>query len=226
MTVTTNILQRTFRIRCRENTGTCFTVDVDGKHYLITAKHIVDAIQNDEAVDIFHDGTWKPVQIELVGHGPGNVDVTVLAPQVIGFSPTYELTLKKEGVILGEDLYFLGFPYGWGIELRSDFNADFPLPFIKKAVFSAGTENFGPMFLDGHNNPGFSGGPVARRGTKEEQAVIGVISGYRFDRQHVLDEHGKETPHTYDTNTGIIVAHDIKHVLTIIEKNPIGRPIN
>ena len=80
----------------------------------------------------------------------------------------------------------------------------------------------GPLLLDGHNNVGFSGGPVARRGTKEEQTVIGVVSGYRFDRQKVRDGDGNETSHTYDTNTGIVIAHDIRHALEIIAANPVG----
>ena len=49
-----------------------------------------------------------------------------------------------------------------------------------------------------------------------------MVSGYRYDRHNVLDEHGNETTNTYDTNTGIIVAHDIRHALAIIERNPIG----
>ena len=77
---------------------------------------------------------------------------------------------------------------------------------------------------NGHNNVGFSGGPVARRGTREEQNIVGIISGYRADRQNVCDEHGNKTSLTYDTNTGIIVAHDIRHALEIIERNPIGIP--
>ena len=52
--------------------------------------------------------------------------------------------------------------------------------------------------------------------------MIGVVSGYRYDRHKVRDENGNETPHTYDTNTGIIIAHDIRHALAIIATNPIG----
>ena len=89
------------------------------------------------------------------------------------------------------------------------------------ALSSLGLDD-GPLLLDGHNNVGFSGGPVARRGTREEQTVIGVVSGYRFDRHRVRDEHGNETSHTYDTNTGIIIAHDIRHALGIVGENPIG----
>ena len=224
MSVTTSILQRTFRIRYRGGTGTCFTIDVGGKRYLITAKHVVNSIRDDETVDISHNGDWLPVRVRLVGHGAGDIDVTVLAPQVM-FGAAHRLKHTTAGLVLGEDIYFLGFPYGLGMEVKTDLNAGFPLPLIKKAVVSALGLEDGPILLDGHNNVGFSGGPVARRGTKEEQTVVGVVSGYRYDRQNVLDEHGNETSHTYDTNTGIVIAHDIRHALAIIEKNPIGERI-
>jgi len=231
MTVTANILDRTFRILFRERVGTCFTVDVEDRHYLITAKHIAKAIRNDELVDvgIFHDGKWKAVQVKLVGHGDGNVDVTVLAPQVI-FSPRYELKLTMHGLSLGEDVYFLGFPHGMMIpdipDQTTKFFQSFPHPLLKKATISGFAEDPGPMYLDGHNNPGFSGGPIVRRWNGKEQIVVGVISAYRYDRNHVLDEHGNETPNVYDTNTGIIYAYDIRHICRIVESNPIGKCID
>lgn len=225
MSVTTNILQRTFRIRYRESAGTCFTIDVGGRRYLITAKHVVDGIQDDDMVDISHDRDWLPVRMRLVGHSVGDIDVTVLAPQVM-FGAVHNLTLTTAGLALGEDVYFLGFPYGLGMEVKTDLNGGFPLPLIKKAVVSALGLEDGPLLLDGHNNVGFSGGPVARRGTKEGQTIIGVVSGYRYDRHKVLDEHGNETSDTYDTNTGIVIAHDIRHALAIIENNPIAEIIS
>ena len=221
MTVTANILQRTFLIRYDGNTATCFTVDVQGRRYLITAKHVVHPIRDDAVVHISHDRGWLPLRVRLVGHGTGDIDVTAFAPQEL-FGGSHPLRLTTQGLVLAEDIYFLGFPYGLGMELKTALNAGFPLPLVKKAVVSALGLADGPILLDGHNNAGFSGGPVARRGTREEQTVIGVVSGYRYDRNKVRDEHGNETTHTYDTNTGIIIAHDIRHALAIIATNPIG----
>ena len=87
MLMTTNILQRTFRIQYGGFTGTCFTVDVDGRQYLITARHIVSSIAGPNMVQIQHENTWKSLAVELVGHGQGDIDVTVLAPPV-QISPT------------------------------------------------------------------------------------------------------------------------------------------
>ena len=221
MSVTTNILQRTFRIHHNGETGTCFTIDVQGKRYLITAKHVVDTIGDSATVDISHNRSWSPLRVRLVGHSSQDIDVTVLAPQEL-FGATHPLSTTTKGLVLAEDIYFLGFPYGLGMEVKTELNSGFPLPFVKKAAVSALGLGDGPILLDGHNNAGFSGGPVARRGTREKQTVIGVVSGYRYDRHYVLDENGNETAHTYDTNTGIIVAHDIRHALEIIAANPIG----
>jgi len=37
--VPTNALQRTFHLRYREATATCFTIDVQDRQYIVTAKH-------------------------------------------------------------------------------------------------------------------------------------------------------------------------------------------
>jgi hypothetical protein len=63
----------------------------------------------------------------------------------------------------------------------------------------------GASLLDGHNNPGFSGGPVVFKAV--EQPIF---------------QGDEETALTYRYNTGIIVAHDIKAAMTIIQGNPVG----
>ena len=164
------------------------------------------------------------MDVRLVGHGKGDIDVTVLSPAT-EFGASHALRLTTAKLMLAEEVYFLGFPYGLGLEVKTELNAGFPLPMVKRAVVSALGLGDSPLFLDGHNNVGFSGGPVARRGTKDEQTVIGTISAYRAEREYVRDENGDETSLTYDTNTGIIVAHDIRHSLAIIDANPIGLPV-
>ena len=224
MSVTTNILQRTFHIRYDGSSGTCFTIDVEGRRYLITARHVVENIPDDAVVEISRNRNWLPLRVRLVGHGPEDIDVTALAPQEL-FGASHPLRLTIAGLTLAEDVYFLGFPYGLRMEVQTELNAGFPLPLIKKAVVSAKMFGDKPILLDGHNNIGFSGGPVVRRGNSNEQTVIGVVSGYRFDRGRVRDENGNETSYTYDTNSGIIIAHEIRHALALIETNPVGIPV-
>ena len=71
MIPTDRILKRTFRIRCGSQTGTCFTVDVEERRYLVTARHIAGAIDRSADVEIAHEGNWKTLSVQLVGHGDG-----------------------------------------------------------------------------------------------------------------------------------------------------------
>ena len=223
MLPTTNILQRTFRISHGDKEGTCFTVDVDDRQYLVTAKHIVQSIGGPCVVKIFHDRTWKDLHAELVGHGAGSIDITVLAP-VSQLSPTHPLHTTPAGLALSQDVFFLGFPYGLANEMGK-LNNDFPLPLVKKGIVSA--MQFGDvktLLLDGHNNPGFSGGPVVYQSTTDREGsmtVVGVVSGYLKTSEPVYNASNEATL-SYDYNTGIVAAHFIDHATDLIHANPIG----
>ena len=58
--VTSNVLRRTLLIQASE-TGTAFTIDIDGRQYIITAKHIVKGLPSD---------TQSTIQIgrKAIGH--------------------------------------------------------------------------------------------------------------------------------------------------------------
>ncbi len=135
MIITTNILQRTFRLQYDGFTGTCFTIDVDSRQYIITARHSVSSIAGPSVVQIQHENTWKNLQIELVGHGEHGVDITVLAA---GFrlSPAHPLHTTIGGLTISQDMYFLGFPYGLTND-GGNLNANFPFPLVKKGILSA-----------------------------------------------------------------------------------------
>ena len=221
MSVTRAILQRTFRIHYKGQAGTCFTIDVSGRRYLITARHVVESIRSNAVVEIERNRKWTPLLVRLVGHGAGDIDISALSPQAL-FGESYPLRLTTADLTLAEDVYFLGFPFGLSMEMKTELNAGFPLPLVKRAVVSALGLKDGPMLLDGHNNAGFSGGPVVRSRANVGQTVIGVVSGYKSLKQNVRDKYGKETSFTYQSNTGIIEVIDIRHALVLIARNPIG----
>ena len=170
MAVTSNVFQRTFNIRLgeTEGTGTCFTIDVDERRYLVTAKHVIGGTEP-EVVELKHDGKWKPVPVKLVGHASKEADISVLAPAYT-FGGRGQLEIGE--IHVGEDLYFLGYPFGLSTD-GSKINYGLPLPLVKKAILSGMGEN-GLMYLDGHNNPGFSGGPVVSTNNK----LVAVCTGY------------------------------------------------
>ena len=128
----------------------------------------------------------------------------------------------SKGIIYGQDVYFFGFPYGF-LGKHAFGPGGYPLPFVKRATVSLfdGTV----YLLDGHNNPGFSGGPVVWKAPGSQEFNVGaVISVYRFVDEPVYAD-AAPTPLTYRYNTGIIVSHGVEAALDLIAARPIGHPI-
>ena len=155
-----------------------------------------------------------------VGHASGEVDISVLAP-FERLTPTRPLPLpaSSEGLVYGQEAFFLGFPYGIGDRFLRE--TGHPVPFVKRVTVST---LFGkPYLLDGHNNPGFSGGPVVfcSPGRKEFQ-VASVVSGYRWASAPVRDQGNKGTEFHLRGNTGIVVAYDANEAIALIRANPKG----
>ena len=83
------------------------------------------------------------------------------------------------------------------------------------------------FLLDGHNNPGFSGGPVVFKPENkmgEKFRVMSVVSAFKTEDIDIKFQ-GKPTGLTSSTNTGIVVSPSIKQVVDIIAVNPIGPDI-
>lgn len=224
MPVTSNVYMRTFQFRFGDSSGTCFTLDVESRQYIVTAKHLVKAITGAAIIYIKHDQEWKNLPVNLVGHGEGDVDISVLAADIPLSSEKLNLPATGD-IIIGQDVYFVGFPYGLATEV-GQMNNDFPLPFIKKALFSSWDNEAGVLYLDGFNNRGFSGGPVVFRTRANvdfsvDFSVAAVISGYRYE---IAPVYLGDSPTSYQikNNTGIIVSYDIKYALDLIRCHPIG----
>lgn len=206
--------------------GTCFTIDIGRRQYIVTAKHVVDSIT--DSVEILRDGTYKEIPISVIGHGNGDIDISVLTTNS-QLSPTHPLPASSEGIVLAQDVYFLGFPYGLAnsIENIQTINRGFPVPLVKKGIVSAFyDENDTTKFLlDAHNNPGFSGGPVVFRRPEDsytgELKVAAVISSYRYALEPVY-QNDVQTTLTYKYNTGIVFATGISHAVDLIMNNPVG----
>ena len=189
--ITSNIIHRTFQIKWQENIGSCFTIDVDRKQYLCTAKHLLRGFASGQ-VELRHEKIWKSLEVDFVGYGSEDTDICVLSPK-IQLSPSLPLTPTTAGIVLGQDVYFLGFPY----DLQSDIgslNRFFPLPLVKQAILSAMIfgEKQSILLLDGHNNPGFSGGPVVFKkvgNPNNELHVASIIAGYKSELKPIFDEN-------------------------------------
>src|SRR6059058_5797479 len=101
--VSTNILQRTFHLRFRGSTGTCFTVDLDNRHYVVTAAHVVAGIAESDEIEIHQDNNWHTIAVQKVGVTAAPADVAVLAPPQI-LSPLHPLGVHGRGYYLSQDV--------------------------------------------------------------------------------------------------------------------------
>jgi hypothetical protein len=196
--VTSNILERVLNVRVnagtpKEGTATAFTVDVDGREYLITAKHVVAGLKEHDKIDIFMNDKWKSLDVQIF-RCDEPIDIAVLIPP---YQLTVNFSLPTDFKFLyGQDAYFLGFPYGMQTA-AAGINGPYPLAMIKRGTIS-GTQILDRdkkatlVFLDGYNNPGFSGGPIVYKDLNESGLVLklaGVVSGFRPEVVPVMKEH-------------------------------------
>jgi hypothetical protein len=226
--VSNHALQRTFRMQFGASTATCFTIDVNSKQYLVTARHAIPTNEKSITIQLQKNNIWENLECELVGIPSDDIDIVVLAPPHC-ISESYPLEPTTEGLFLSQDVHFLGFPYGLYAEVGS-LNYDFPLPLVKKACISMlklQPEETKILYLDGINNPGFSGGPVvfSPHGNVHTMRVAAVISGYRQELNKVFIGE-KETDLAVGYNTGIIIAYPIDYAIELINSDPIGANID
>ena len=225
--VTMNVIRRVFLIKYNNHVATSFTIDVDNRQYLITARHVVDGIKDGGEVQLFRDGAWQTLKVKPLYIKPEEVDIVVLVPPQ-QLSPSFPLEPSMGNMVLSQDVYFLGFPYGLLMDGKA-LNDGFPFPFVKRGICSAlwlaPTKNHNVIFIDGYNNPGFSGGPIVFTDTKTKALkVAGVVSGYRVQEDSVLKQKA-DTGLVVRNNSGLLVGYDIKSAVDAISQNPVGPQI-
>ena len=234
--------------------GTAFTLEVDGQQYLITAKHLVAGLKAEDTIQIYKDEQWEPLKVKIF-RCDEPIDIAVLVPPR-QLTVTFSLEPTMKDILYGQDIYFVGFPYGLFTKGKN-VSGLYPLPFIKKAIMSASTGQNGAVviFLDGHNNPGFSGGPIVYRDLSRNDftfKLAGVVSGFRNDlspvlqpeeikkeeikpedvaQSRIMEKNGhffrlNDTEQVVKTNTGIVIGYSISHALDLIRRNPIGPKVS
>lgn len=223
--VTSNVLQRTLKIRRRRSTATAFTVDRRGRQYLVTARHVLRGMVRGESLGVWYEGRWRALDVGVAGIGEGEADVAVLAAS-IQLSPTHRLEESNEELCYGQPVYVLGFPHGYDGD-GGEINRGLPIPFAKSGIVSAmESGGAGRIYIDAHANEGFSGGPVVfhpNGGPVEpsELRLAGVVTGSIHHARTVSDHSGNQLA-TVRENAGIVVAVGIERVVNLIDANPIG----
>ena len=218
--VNKDIIQSVYRIKYGNDNGTCFQISVSGQQYLVSAKHILNGKKNNDNIEfeIFHDNSWKTHEGKLLLHDNDNIDIAVIDLVEKSFYRETNIELTHSGELFtSQECFFLGFPYNLYSDLPKA-NDNLPVPFIKKAIFSLFTgeeSNEKIMYLDGHNNPGFSGGPVvAEIIGKNITKICSVVSSYIMQSNKL-----ENTTLLYGENSGIIVTYASVHIMEIINSN-------
>lgn len=222
--VSSNILTRVFQIKIGAATATAFSIEVEDRQYLITARHVVDASAPNTQLQVYRDASWQDIPYVRLEVEPPRVDIAVLA-LFSQISDTLPIELGFENTFLSEEVFFCGYPFGLSIEGKA-LNSGYPLPFVKRGIVAAFEFN-GPdrcFFIDAINNPGFSGGPVVRSNSPNKPCIIGVVSGYRATQEPVL-HNGVPTAMVVGMNTGLMVAYPLTAALEAIYRNPVGSNI-
>ena len=181
-------------------------------------------------VDIGLDD-WTTLPVALVGRGQGEHDVLVLATdrQV---SVAFPVDVGTRGLTLGQSVRFLGY-------FRNVSTSPLPgykrrgAPLVMGGIVSGFNypeleDEGSSLWIDGHNNSGFSGGPVvfqpitARSVEACRWRIAGVISGYAPAPIEVRTITGWPTSAVAISNAGLLRAIPIETVRDLVMQNPIG----
>lgn len=216
--ITANVYTRVLLVTFGDSLGTGFTIEVDGRQYLVTARHVATGPKANGPLRIAEGDALVPVSnLGLrVPDEPG-IDVAVIA-LTSQLTRTLPLATTMAGLTWGQDVYFLGYPFGLrSAPLPSDRGR--PLAFVKHAQHSGeyiDERGDRVLVLDGMNVPGMSGGPVVfRQPGSHEFQVLGVVQSYMKHPAPVLDATGTETDMTVVSNPGIVFAYNIEHAVRL-----------
>ena len=170
-------------------------------------------------VGILNDNKWVGYNPTLLIHNNPNIDIAVLRLNTNDLKKNL-FDIGNKNYYLSQDCYFLGFPFGLKMEdSKMKINNGFPIPFVKKGIISSfitDSNNVTQIFIDGHNNPGFSGGPVVVENIDKSEykmRIIGVVSAYLNQEQTINTPFGSFKS---NENSGIVLSYGISHIYEII----------
>ena len=215
------MLSRTMFIKFGNETGTAFSIDHDGKMYLVTARHIVAGVpKRDATIQVWQERQWKDYRtVRTLLPSSEEIDIAVFETNNKVEKP-YWVRVPGVGVggpTLGQQVWFIGYPYGLSSRVS---NGDYA--FVKRGTMSAidaSNQEATVFYIDGFNNPGFSGGPIIYWDfATRTYRILGVVQGYRKDSAKLLI-NGQQLDTQFLVNTGIVVGYSIEHAMKIIKES-------
>lgn len=216
---------RTFKVEFAGGAASCFVINHRERQWLITAKHVADAAVKNGVAALTLTGEngidgellGELVPVPLVKRGPDIAVFDLGGKKIVLDNMT--LVPSADGVALSQEAFFLGYPLPSTLPLMGR------LPAVRRGIVSqrAIIDGVTAWIIDGHNLPGFSGGPLVfaeAGGIGSTWHVLGVISGYwqhRIDVEIAGAAVQGNLGLTVPTNAGIVIVYDIKHAVDAIE---------
>jgi hypothetical protein len=208
-------------IKVGNSTATAFTVDYKGAIYLVTARHVAGALpENNPVLQMFLKDKWEELHLSKRLLPPSaDVDIAVFATgEKIAKPFQVGLSSEGEGPTMGQQVWFLGYPFG--DTAMTTRMGDGILPFIKRGTISVINGNKPDavvLYIDGFNNPGFSGGPIVYwEFQKHAYRLLGVVQGFRNDTAKIM-VNKQQLDTNVLVNSGILTGYSIKHVIEAID---------
>jgi S1-C subfamily serine protease len=211
------ILRQTYKIQTDTLSGSSFLIEYNSREYLITAKHLFKKnLLNKSIVNInlLSEKENEKFKAKISISRDSSIDIAVLELPVsikklkpFNINPT---------VTIGQQILFLGYPSFNGNNINTFSKAFGIFPLVKKGIVSAllDLNKYTLYFLDGHNNPGFSGGPVIGFDPiKNETYILGVVSGYIFEKKPLINDTLNKFS---NENSGIIICYPIHLIESIL----------
>ena len=211
---------RTFCVHTETGQGTAFTMDVDGRRYLITAQHVIGP-NSIGSISIESKSGLEQINVSPVWHSAPELDVAVLRPS----KPIHDHRFQTEpqntespSIAIGLNVYSFGFPLGLSTKVFNYPNFPYPMALLRRWMVSGfDTDQY---FLDGFANPGASGSPVFKM-SGTIPIVIGVAVARRKEPSSVTDGR-RDTGGQVDLNSGIVMTTKIERVMERIRTNSNG----
>lgn len=216
---------RTFKVEFAGGSASCFVVTHRDRQWLITAKHVVDAAVKNGANTLELTGEnglsvelKAPMEfVPLVGDGPDIAVFSIGDHKIV--RDDLQLVPSADSLALSQEVFFLGYPMPGTLPLSGR------LPAVRRGIVSQRAVFNGVVawIIDGHNLPGFSGGPLvfaSHGGVGSNWHVLGVVSAYVQHRIAVEIAGGAvhgNSGLTVPSNAGLVVVYDIKHAVDAID---------
>lgn len=207
--------------------GTAFMAELDGKEYVITARHVAEACQYDPYIR--HAGTWNKQNWSSPLVDDNENDITVFQspvfrpPQIIpdGGLSAFDVRYGMAGIVFGQVGYALGFPgvIGEG-KLRTDHVNEFknmPVPLSTLLAINKGIGT-DVVYSASYINAGYSGGAVVYPvWNTNDWGVAGIITHFPSIPRPVMDAQGKEIGYVMQ-HTGLVGYTPWQLIEHLIEK--------